>query len=152
MTNPEFAGRVCEEKGISRRDLLAGSIAGAAFSTLGGMATAESAAADETAGEKAAADKASFRTRVEAYLKPLLYARADLDDWLSRKDYPFCKYDAELGYLHVDREFREGQDGALCTYRYDASDARRMLAYADQPCRINTYGDSFTSCRSPAAT
>ena len=56
------------------------------------------------------------------------------------------KYDEELGYLHIDRDFQEGLDGAVCRYRYDTLDARRMFAHAGAPCRINSYGDSFTSC------
>ena len=65
---------------------------------------------------------------------------------LAGKEFPFCKYDAELGYLHIDRDFKEGVGGAICQYRYDRLDARRMANHADKPCRINTYGDSFTSC------
>jgi hypothetical protein len=84
--------------------------------------------------------------QIREYLRTLLLKREDVDQWLAGKAFPFCKYDAGLGYLHVDRDFAEGQDGAICRYRYDELDARRMIAYADQPCRINTYGDSFTSC------
>ncbi len=72
--------------------------------------------------------------------------REDVDQWLKQQAFPFCKYDAELGYLHIDRDFPEGLDGAVCRYRYDKLDARRMFAHAGEPCRINTYGDSFTSC------
>ena len=76
----------------------------------------------------------------------LLYSRDEIADWLIGKAFPFSKYDAELGYLHIDRDFREGSDGAVCTYRYDRLGARRMFAHGDMPCRINTYGNSFTSC------
>ena len=30
---------------------------------------------------------------------------------------------------------------------YEPTGERRMLNYADQPCRINTYGNSFTQCQ-----
>lgn len=73
-------------------------------------------------------------------------SRADVDNWLANKAFLFSKYDAELGYLHIDRDFREGLNGAVCSYRYNKLDARRTIAHADKPCRINTYGDSFTSC------
>lgn len=79
-------------------------------------------------------------------IRALLYTRADIDDWLALRAFPFAKYDRELGYLHRDRQFAEGLDGAICTYRYDANGARHTSAYADRPCRINTYGNSFTSC------
>src|SRR5437016_2634736 len=94
----------------------------------------------------ACADAPASETSIREFLKPLLLARADVDDWLAGKEFPFCKYDAELGYLHIDRDFKEGVGGAICQYRYDRLDARRMANHADKPCRINTYGDSFTSC------
>src|SRR5262249_10198057 len=34
----------------------------------------------------------------------------------------------------------------ICSYRYDRTGARRTIAHADKACRINTYGNSFTSC------
>src|SRR5262245_18287214 len=84
--------------------------------------------------------------QVRTFLKPLLLPREDVELWLNRKDFPFCKYDPELGYLHVDRDFAEGLNGAICSYRYDELDARQTIAHAGRPCRINTYGNSFTSC------
>lgn len=96
-----------------------------------------------------AADNRNFEpseTQIQAYLKPLLMSEAEVDNWLANKAFPFSKYDGELGYLHIDRDFREGQDGAVCRYRYDELDARKTIAHADRPCRINTYGNSFTSC------
>ena len=81
-----------------------------------------------------------------SYLRSLLPSRDDVDAWLRGRKYPFAKYDPELGYLHIDRDFKEGHKGAVCRYRYDRLGARKMLAYADRPCRINTYGNSFTSC------
>ena len=84
--------------------------------------------------------------QIRDYLRPLLLTREDVDRWLKQQAFPFCKYDAELGYLHIDRDFPEGLDGAVCHYRYDTLDARRMFAHASEPCRINTYGDSYTSC------
>src|SRR5207249_9658747 len=79
-------------------------------------------------------------------IRPLLYSREDLDGWLAGKAFPFAKYDPELGYLHIDRRFREGVDGAICTYSYDRDGARRGLEYAGHPCRVSSYGNSFTGC------
>jgi hypothetical protein len=84
--------------------------------------------------------------QIRDYLRPLLLTREDVDLWLKQQAFPFARYDPELGYLHTDRDFQEGLDGAVCRYRYDRLDARRMFAYAGEPCRINTYGDSYTSC------
>src|SRR5207249_515052 len=66
--------------------------------------------------------------QVRAFLQPLLLTRDDVEMWLKRQAFPFCKYDEELGYLHIDRDFEEGLDGAVCRYRYDKLDARRMFA------------------------
>jgi hypothetical protein len=120
---------------LSRRALLAG---GAASLTIASLRSATTLAAQP--------DAARVAAHKRELLRKLLYAREDLDAWLAGKAFPFSKYDAELGYLHVDRDFKEGLDGALCRYRYDPSGARHMSRHADRPCRINTYGDSFTSC------
>ncbi|HVC95349.1 MAG TPA: SGNH/GDSL hydrolase family protein [Pirellulales bacterium] len=93
-----------------------------------------------------AADGKPSAERKRDFLRPLVYMRGDVAAWLARKEFPFSKYDAQLGYLHVDRDFREGVDGSVCTYRYDPTGARHMVAHAEKACRINTYGDSFTSC------
>ena len=61
-------------------------------------------------------DLAEVRAR---YLKSLLPTRDDVAGWLAGRKYPFCKYDPELGYLHIDRDFKEGLNGAVCRYRYD---------------------------------
>src|SRR5262245_18929818 len=68
------------------------------------------------------------------YLRPLLLTRADVDLCLKRQAFPFAKYDPDLGYLHTDRDFQEGLDGAVCRYRYDKLDARQMFAHAGEPC------------------
>jgi len=107
------------------------------------LATISIAAASTGALSAAASDRDKRKAK---FLRTLLPSRQDVANWISRKAYPFAKYDGELGYLHIDRDFREGLDQSICRYRYDKLDARQMHAYATKPCRINTYGDSFTSC------
>lgn len=125
-------------KKISRRSFLYTAAGTTALSTFVPFSTAN--------GADTAALTGPTEQQIRDYLRPLLLPREDVDLWLARKDFPFCKYDPELGYLHLDRDFEEGQDGSVCRYRYDKLDARQMSHYADQPCRINTYGNSFTSC------
>ena len=60
--------------------------------------------------------------------------------------YPFSKYDSEFGYLHRSGSRRDGANGSTCTYTFDAHNSRRMIAFANKECRINTYGNSFTNC------
>jgi hypothetical protein len=56
-------------------------------------------------------------------------------------------YDAELGWVHCPAIHNNGVDNSKTFYRYDALDgARRTIHFADKPCRIHAYGDSFTHC------
>ncbi len=123
---------------IDRRTWLASSAAAVAL----GLLRTNSAAADD----QLEPDPTRLEGCKRDLVRRLLYNRQDIDDWLAGKALPFCKYDPELGYLHIDRDFKEGVDGSVCSYRYDPSGARHMSHYADRPCRINTYGNSFTSC------
>jgi hypothetical protein len=121
-------------RGLNRRDWLKWGAAcvGMPLTMLSGRVAAQ------------AADDLTRRKR--AYLKRFLYSRDDLDACLAGKGFYFSRYDAEVGYVHTDRDYKEGMDGSICSYRYDKTGARRTIAHADKACRINTYGNSFTSC------
>lgn len=58
----------------------------------------------------------------------------------------WAKFDPELGYVPSDSVQRDGVDGSRTVYRYGAAGERRMINHADRPCRVNTYGNSFTQC------
>ena len=58
----------------------------------------------------------------------------------------WAKFDPELGYVPSDSIQRDGVDGSRTVYRYGAAGERKMINYADRPCRVNTYGNSFTQC------
>ena len=83
--------------------------------------------------------------KVRAFAENLAYDRKSVDLWVQDK-LPFAKYDGELGWLLVDGHIRDGVDGSWCDYSYNGSHERKMINHADQPCRINSYGDSFTQC------
>ena len=95
-----------------------------------------------------AASSAASQAGADArsHLAKCIYTRQEVDDWFAGRRYPFAKYDAELGWLLKNARFADGVDGSTSTYTYGKYDERRMIAHADQPCRINTYGDSFTQC------
>jgi hypothetical protein len=58
------------------------------------------------------------------------------------------KYDPEFGYVPVTyRGNHDGMDGNCCVYTYLPEKHRKMINYANRPCRINTYGDSLTMCQ-----
>lgn len=81
-----------------------------------------------------------------AYLSRILYTRKEVDDWFAGRAFPFARFDAELGWLLRDARFRDGVDGSTSTYVYGPFDERQMIRYRERPCRINTYGNSYTQC------
>jgi len=83
--------------------------------------------------------------QIREYLKNIIYTPERIEKWLlgeGMKDI----HDAKMGWVHHTGTWADGIGGAISTYNYDDTGARRMVAYADQPCRINTYGNSFTHC------
>jgi len=58
----------------------------------------------------------------------------------------WAKFDPELGYVPSDSIQRDGIDGSHTVYRYGPAGERRVINYAERPCRVNTYGNSFTQC------
>ncbi len=59
----------------------------------------------------------------------------------------FLKFDPELGYIQIDYIFKDGIYDTFSEYTYDKKfNYRKMINYADKPCRINTYGNSYTQC------
>lgn len=82
----------------------------------------------------------------ESYLRSILYTRQEVEDWLAEKAFPFAKYSSEFGWLLRSGRLVDGVNDSICTYNYGEFDERILLNYADRPCRINTYGNSFTQC------
>ena len=58
----------------------------------------------------------------------------------------WAKFDPELGYVPSDSIQRDGMDGSRTVYRYGAAGERKTINFAERPCRLNTYGNSFTQC------
>jgi hypothetical protein len=84
-------------------------------------------------------------------LRQLLYTAAyrpaEIERLLDPKHPAILRFDAELGYLHRDHCMSDGMDGAITSGTYARRGGHRSIVnYADQPCRINTYGDSYTQC------
>jgi hypothetical protein len=83
----------------------------------------------------------------KSYLSEILYTEKEIDDWLNGKAFPFSKYHPEFGWLLNNSSFEDGIDGSVSTYTYVGEDGERIMSnYAEKPCRINTYGNSFTQC------
>ncbi|MFC2076533.1 SGNH/GDSL hydrolase family protein [candidate division KSB1 bacterium] len=81
------------------------------------------------------------------YLDELLYTKEEVKSWLAGEAFPFARYSSEFGWLLPDANFRDGIDGSVSSYTYEKDDGPRItINHRDKPCRINTYGDSFTQC------
>ena len=82
-----------------------------------------------------------------SFLKSYLYTKQEIDDWFAGRAFPFAKYHSEFGWLLNSDLIQDGVDGSISVYTYTGEDGERiMMHYADRPCRINTYGNSFTQC------
>ena len=84
---------------------------------------------------------------VKELLHTAAYHPDEIDRILDPDFQSFVKFDPKLGYILQNYEIRDGMKGTLSKYTYEAHGGhRKMINYADQPCRINTYGNSFTQC------
>ena len=55
-------------------------------------------------------------------------------------------FDGEVGWVLKDAVRFDGLDGSSTFYHYEPTEARQRVNFPDGPCRIHTYGDSFTHC------
>jgi len=85
---------------------------------------------------------------VKELLHTTAYRTIDMDRLLDPEHPSFLRFDPELGYVFIDFVMKDGIDDSLSAYTYEPNGGhRKMFHYADQPCRINTYGNSFTQCQ-----
>lgn len=84
---------------------------------------------------------------VKQLLHQTTYRRIDVEPFLDPEGESWSRFDCELGYVPKDVVMADGIGGSLSRYSYEPGGQRRMIHYRDQPCRINTYGDSFTQCQ-----
>lgn len=87
-----------------------------------------------------------MNTTVYDFLAEATLTREVIDRFLNPNAHNWAKFDSELGYILNDSVVQDGIDGSYSIYRYHESGERKILNFAKQPCRINTYGNSFTQC------
>lgn len=58
----------------------------------------------------------------------------------------WARFDPELGYILGNSLPTDGIDGSATISTARPDGARTAFMYVGRPCRINTYGDSFTQC------
>jgi hypothetical protein len=82
-----------------------------------------------------------------AVLERVAYRSIDVEAVLDPYHPTWIAFDPELGYVPADVVMRDGIDFSWSTYSHEPEGHRRMVNYRERPCRINTYGDSFTQCQ-----
>jgi hypothetical protein len=80
------------------------------------------------------------------FLEASTLTREHIDRFLDAGAHNRHAFDPELGYICKNSVLKDGIDESHTIYRYGVFGERLTLNFADQPCRINTYGDSFTQC------
>ncbi len=81
---------------------------------------------------------------IREILRTTTYRPLDVEAVLDPKKVSWCTFDPEIGYIPRNVVLKDGMDFCHTTYTYERTGQRKMINYPDHPCRINTYGDSFT--------
>lgn len=81
---------------------------------------------------------------IRDFLKPYVMDRKSVEDFLDPKARVWAKFDPDTGYLLRNSFMRDGVDGSHTLARYENTGQRFQVNFRDKPCRINTYGNSFT--------
>jgi len=82
----------------------------------------------------------------ETYLRKSVVDRKTLEVFLDPKQLSWAKFDPITGYRLGNYMPRDGINRSSTISTARSNGARTAHAYANKPCRINTYGDSFTQC------
>jgi len=78
------------------------------------------------------------------YVKDTVPGKREIDVFLNETSW--VRFDRDVGYVLGNYMPRDGMDNSSSISTIQANGARRSFMYSDRPCRINTYGDSFTQC------
>jgi hypothetical protein len=107
----------------------------------GAMAvTSRSMLPDFLYGESLKGDKKSYAR----YIRNSALTKEKLDIFLNENSW--AQFDPEVGYILGNYMPHDGMDNSYTISTVMKDGKRTNYIYADRPCRINTYGDSFTLC------
>lgn len=81
----------------------------------------------------------------EEYIRKNVPLRGEIDVFL-KDDFRWAKFDPEVGYTLFNFMPHDGLGNSATISTVAANGARTSFMYTNKPCRINTYGDSFTQC------
>ena len=85
-------------------------------------------------------------TSYSDFIREATVSQRELDVFLNPHEPSMAQFDPELGYILNNNLSRDGIAGSRTIQTVDPHGARCRGPYANLPCRINTYGDSFTQC------
>ena len=91
-------------------------------------------------GQASAQEGKSFRE----YIRETVPTRKEIDVFLNEMSW--AQFDRDIGYILGNYMPHDGMDGSWTISTVQSDGARTSFMYRDGPCRINTYGDSFTQC------
>ena len=80
------------------------------------------------------------------YLKECVVTKETIDNFVDPGINCWAKFDPVVGYTLDNYMPRDGIDGSSTISTAQPSGIRTPHNYAGKPCRINTYGNSFTEC------
>jgi len=95
----------------------------------------------------------TYSRRAREYLRSLMPSREQVDNFIHGRQGPQklsrnqgWLFDPDLGWVLCDSIRSRSVDGSKGFYHYEADGARKVVNFPDKPCRIHTYGNSFTHC------
>ena len=127
---------------MQRRDFLKAAASAAGTAVTMGVTSEASGASDDV-----------DQPRIRDYLRKIMPNREMVDNFIRRGQGPDglsrnqgWTFDAELGWVLCDSIRSRSVDGSKGFYSYEPDGARKVINFRDRPCRVHTYGNSFTHC------
>lgn len=79
-------------------------------------------------------------------MKDIRVEKEIIDRFLDMNEPNWAVFSPRTGYLLRTGMVKDGVDDSYSISTYRDFGERKMINYSQSPCRINTYGDSFTQC------
>jgi len=89
-------------------------------------------------------DAAGGQKSFEEHIRTTVPARKEIDVFLNEMSW--AQFDRDIGYILGNFMPHDGMDGSSTISTSQSDGARTQFMYKNRPCRINTYGNSFTQC------
>lgn len=92
----------------------------------------------------ATAQQGESKPTFEEHVRNNVASKGEIDVFLNEASW--AQFDPEVGYILGNFLPRDGIDGSSTISTVQKNGARTSFLYQGKPCRINTYGNSFTQC------